>query len=408
VFIALVGTSLVGSWHMADVARLLPPWQLVDRHMARLLTRQQRYTTDTPVEGVVRLTAGATAIAEMSGIALNYPEAVPHIAQRRELRPGLDPVSILDRIMKITMAPYTIDHAGTLGVELSGGADSANVALTARALIGRAPLYSFGLTLPAPAGQRQAFRRRWLTQHMNLTDVPTSAENYLPFTPSGRRFSGPHDPASSYYCEAFDALSRSAARHGMRVILTGFGADEVLHVETASAPTTSRIRPWLGERTLKALCDINTNTAPPTHVSASTLMSCASHSPAYLNAGIWPIAPFANPNLARFARQLPTRWAEGKQVLRSRLTRVGLPLMVARPAEGEDFTPIMQLGMRTHALPLLGRLLDDLVLADMGYVDPAAVRTALAAARSARALDSALVDLLRLELGLRSLWETPT
>jgi hypothetical protein len=43
----------------------------------------------------------------------------------------------------------------------------------------------------------------------------------------------------------------------------------------------------------------------------------------------------------------------------------------------------------------------------MGYVDRAAVRTALADARSASVLDSALVDLLRLEVGLRALWKTP-
>jgi asparagine synthase (glutamine-hydrolysing) len=408
VFVALVGTKVIGSWRIADVARLLPPWQLVDRHIARLLTRQQRYSADTPIEGLSRLTAGTTATADLNGLSITYPEPVPRIAKRRELRAGVDPVSVLDRIMKTTMAPYTIDHAGTLGVELSGGADSANVALTARTLIGPAPLYSFGLAMPRPDGELQAFRRALFKRRMDLTDYAIPAEAHLPFNPHGRRFAGPHDPASSYYCEAFDALSRTAAQHGMRVMLTGFGADEVMQVEAPTAEATSRIRPWLSDRTMKALEDVNTNVAPPTHVSASTLMTCASHSPAYLDAGIWPVAPFANPNVARFARQLPTTWAANKAVLRTRLTSAGVPGVAARPAAGEDFTPIMQHGMRAYAVPLLAHLLDDLVLADLGYVERNAVRQALAAAQSAPVLDSALVDLLRLEVGLRSLWETPS
>ncbi len=408
VFLGLVGTTVVGSWRIADVARLCPPWTLLDRHIARLLTRRQRYTADTPIEGVIRLTAGATATIDQNGIRLSYPEPIPRIAQRRELRAGVDPVSVLDRILKAAMASYTIDHAARLGVELSGGADSANVTLTARALIGGAPLYSFGLALPPPHGEQQALRRDAYRLRMGLTDFPLLAETHLPFNPRGRRFTGPHDPASSYYCEAFDALSQTAAHQGVRVMLTGFGADELMHADAPPAEPTLRTRPWLGERTEKALADVNTNVAPPTLVSASALMTCASHSPAYLDVGIWPVAPFANPSVARFARQLPAGWVEDKMVLRDRLIRAGIPASVARPAAGEDFTPIMQRGMRTYALPLLAELLDTLMLAEMGYVERGALRRALADAQSASVLDSALVDLLRLEVGLRSLWGMPS
>jgi asparagine synthase (glutamine-hydrolysing) len=246
---------------------------------------------------------------------------------------------------------------------------------------------------------------------MQLTDTVISAQDHLPFNPCGRRFAGPHDPASSYYSEAFDAVAHTAAAQGVKLMLTGFGADEVMSTPGPTEPTPPDLPPWLGPRALAALDQINTNTAPPTAVSAPTLMACASHSPAYLAAGIWPIAPFANPAVGRFARQLPAEWAADKRLLRERLMRAGIPSLAARPQDGEDFTPIMHQALRAHALPLLNELADSLTLASLGFVDPAALHDTLKRAHDTPTPPSTLVDLLRLELGLRSLWrseQTPT
>lgn len=405
-FLALVGETLHASWRMADVAQHAEAWRLNDRHITRLLTRQHRYTADTPSQHVHRLTAGATALVTPSRITTQYPDPRPRISQRRTLRPGIDPVAAFDSVIKTAMASYVPDHSGTVGVELSGGADSANVALAARGLLADTPLYSVGLTLPAPADRRQTFRRLAFAFHFGLTDTAIPAQAHLPFNPFGRRFAGPHDPASSYYCEAFDAVARTAAARGVKVMLTGFGADELMHVPGPSIPAPPHRPAWLGPRALDALDQVNDGISPPTALAAPTLMACASHSPAYLDAGIWPVAPFANPAVGRFARQLPTEWANDKHVLRERLIRAGIPRTAVRPQVGEDFTPVMHLGMRTHALPLLEKLADDLVLVELGFVAHGPLRGALAQARNTPEPDSALMDLLRLELGLRSLWHS--
>jgi asparagine synthase (glutamine-hydrolysing) len=47
-YLALIGSTLHASWDMAEVTQLTEPWQLNDRHIARLLTREHRYSTDTP------------------------------------------------------------------------------------------------------------------------------------------------------------------------------------------------------------------------------------------------------------------------------------------------------------------------------------------------------------------------
>lgn len=64
----------------------------------------------------------------------------------------------------------------------------------------------------------------------------------------------------------------------------------------------------------------------------------------------------------------------------------------------------MQLGIRAYALPLLEQLCDRLILAELGFVDRSALRVSLDHARDTPAVDSSIVDLLRVELGLRSLW----
>lgn len=403
-FLALIGDVMHASWRMADVAQHAEPWQLSDRHITRLLTRQHRYTTDTPSAQVHRLTAGSTATIRPGHLAIEYPDAVPRISQRRTLRPGLDLVEAFDLIMKKKMASYVPDHSGTVGVELSGGADSANVALSARGLLADTPLYSVGLALPAPAEMRQSFRRLAFTVHLNLTDTAIPAISHLPFNPRGRRFAGPHDPASSYYCEAFDAVAHTAATRGVKVMLTGFGADELMRVPGPALPSLPHRPAWLGPRALNTLDQVNDGISPPTPVSAPTLMACASHSPAYLSQGIWPIAPFANTTVSRFARQLPTEWAADKRILRERLIRSGIPRLATRPQNGEEFTPVMHLGMHTHVLPLLEKLADELILAELGFIAPGPLRHALTQARETPEPDSALIDLLRLELGLRSLW----
>jgi asparagine synthase (glutamine-hydrolysing) len=358
-----------------------------------------------PSQHVHRLTASTTATATHGGgIKIEHPEARPRVSQRRYLRPGVDPIAAFDRIIKTAMASYVPDNSGTVGVELSGGVDSANVALSARGLLADTPLYSIGLTLPAPAEDRLTFRRLAFAVHLNLTDTAIPAQAHLPFNPSGRRFARPHDPASSYYCEAFDVAAQSAAARGVKVMLTGFGADEVMHVPGPTPPTAPHRPAWLGPRALDALDHVNDGVSPPTAVSAPTLMACASHSPAYLREGIWPVAPFANPAVSRFARQLPIEWAQDKRLLRQRLIRAGIPRLAVRPQEGEDFASVMQLGLRTYVLPLLDKLAGELILADLGFIAPGPLRDALTHARQTPEADSALIDLLRLELGLRSLW----
>lgn len=266
----------------------------------------------------------------------------------------------------------------------------------------------FGLLLDDLLDTGQTTRRHAITSRLDVPDVTILASDHPPFTPGGIRGRGqPHDPASAYYCEAFDAL-RDAATGRVSIMVTGLGGDELLALRPDEKPAHAVAAgvdsvTWLGQRARAAVDDIDTNQAPPAVLPLPVLMSFALHNPAYLTAGIWPTAPLAEPAVVRFAEQLPVEYRRDKALLRERLRRAGFPHHVVHPARPETFSPLMQLGLRQHGLPLLAAMLRESILIDTGYVHHGRLAAAYHRATIAAQIPSIRCDTITLELGLRSL-----
>lgn len=130
-------------------------------------------------------------------------------------------------------------------------------------------------------------------------------------------------------------------------------------------------------RSRPALEEVDDNLAPVAPVPLTALMAKAAHYPAYLAAGIWPVAPLAHPTLVRFAEQLPLEWRAGKRLLRERLRRTGLTTDVVDPPQPEAFSDLMQTGLRRHGLSPLKAMLGESRLVDLGYLDHAALEVGL-------------------------------
>lgn len=404
-FLAARGELLMGSWDLMDLRPLLSPNRLLDRAVVRRLDRQARYTNDTVLAGLHRLTERSSATFTRFGLELAYPEPAEHVVQPREVRPGVDVVAAFGKLLAAVVAESPA-ASGPVGVELSGGADSANVAVSLVALRDE-PVASYGLLLDGVVGQQQRERRAAVVRQLGLQDRIVSAFAYPPFDPLGVRGRGvPHDPVAAYYREAFDALRDAVASGGTRVICTGLGGDELmtrhLHERTNGLPEPDAV-PWLGPTARAALADVDTNLAPIPSSSMTALMSQASHNPAYLAAGVWPVAPLADPRLVRFGEQLPLAWRASKRLLRERLRRVGLAEDVVNPPVPETFSDLMQVGLRHYGLPILKDMLRESRLVDLGYVDHAALAQAYEAAMTSAEVPSTLCDALSLEVGLASL-----
>lgn len=401
--LATRGDLLAASWHLPDLASYIHTDQPLGRAIARRLSRQPRYTSDTVFPGVQRLTERATATFTGSGLTLRYPEPAEHVLRPRRLRLGVDVVDgfsdLLAEVLHATPA-----GSASAGTELSGGADSAAVARAISADRDH-PVPSYGLILGGDVGRQQRRRRAAMIDRFNLDDTTVAAEEHPPFTPTGVRGRGmPHDPLAAYYREAFDAMRDRVAAAGTPVICTGLGGDEL-----CTSPSSGRRRlqpeqpPWLGPASRAVIDDVDTNIAPATVIPMTSLMAQASHNPAYLAARIWPVAPLAHPTLVRFAEQLPAPWRTGKRLLRRQLSRAGLPAHVVYPSRPETFAALMQTGLRRYGLPVLKGMLAESVLVDLGYLDHHALAEAYDDAITAAHLPSTLCDALTLEVGLRSL-----
>ncbi|MGW2716154.1 asparagine synthase [Streptomyces sp. NPDC001492] len=372
--------------------------------MARTLTRRHRYSADTLFDGVYRLTERATAVFTTAGLTILYPEPAQHVLEPRRLRPGVDPVDAFDVLLTEVAAGWR-STASCVGVEVSGGADSGNVTLSTAAA-GFGSVHTFGLLMAGRIGRLQQDRRRMLVDHLGLRDTAIPAMQHPPFVPGGVRGRGlPHDPAGAFYQEAFDVLCGHAAAHGCEVIFTGGGGDEVnaCHSRTDAELPAAEPIPWLGDKAVEALVQVDENLAPIPVLPVPTLMAFGLHNPAYLRLGIWPVAPLVHPRMVRFMEQLPHEHKEGKAMFRDRLRRAGLPESVAAPNEPENFLAVMESGLRSYGLPLLDDMLRESLLVDLGYVDPVALARAREHAERAPVVPDLLCDTLALEVGLRSL-----
>ncbi|MEU2430695.1 asparagine synthase [Streptomyces sp. NPDC007861] len=395
---------LHASWDLTELRQYLRPDRLVPGVVARTLTRQHRYTSETLFEDVHRLTERASVAFTSSGLAVHYPEPAAHVLEPRTLRPGVDPLTVFDTLLTevVREAPTAV---GCVGVELSGGADSGNVALAVSAARFH-ETHSFGLLMSGSLGALQRERRRALIEHCNLRDTAVSAIEHPPFAPSGVRALGkPHDPAGAFYQEAFDVIREQAAARSCEVMFTGTGGDEANahHSRTEAELPAPEPPRWLGGKAKRALAEVNDNLAPIPVLPVPALMAFGLHNPGFLRAGVWPVSPLAHPRIVRFMEQLPHEHKRGKALFRERIRRAGLPEEVAAPAEPENFLGVLEAGLRSYGLPVLDDMLSESVLVDLGYVDPKALAQARRDADAAPVIPDLLCDVLALEVGLRSL-----
>ncbi|WP_199881086.1 asparagine synthase-related protein [Streptomyces kebangsaanensis] len=396
--------ELYASWDLTLLRPHLRADRLVPRVVVRTLTRQHRYTSETLFEGVYRLTERASATFTPSGLSIHYPEPAEHVLEPRTLRPGVDPLAALDELLTdvIRQAPTA---TGCVGVELSGGADSGNVALAVKAA--RFPeVHSFGLLVGGSTGRQQRERRRVFVEHCGFRDTAVPGMQYPPFCPGGvRALCKPHDPAGAFYQEAFDVVREQAAARRCEIMFTGSGGDEINahHSRTqAELPTPEPVL-WLAGKAVRALAEVNEHLAPVPVLPVPTLMAFGMHNPGFLRAGVWPVSPLVHPRIVRFMEQLPHEHKRGKALFRERIQRAGLPAWVAAPAEPENFLAVLEKGLRSYGLPVLDGMLKGAVLVDLGYVDGKALAQARRDADAAPAVPDLLCDVLALEVGLRSL-----
>ncbi|XVV06306.1 asparagine synthase-related protein [Actinosynnema sp. CA-248983] len=402
---------LRGSWNFGDLREYMHFDQVHELTLTRILAGQLRYTKHTIFEPVKQVTERMTvAYTRRDGMSMTYPEPALH-ARPRTIREGVDIIRAYEDEMSRAVNLWAVEPSRT-AVELSGGMDSANVAMTLAALHPNV-IRSYALILGGAIGTQQVRRRQEMITFAGLKDFSMPALDRPPLHPDGARAKGkPLNPVDEPYHEAVEAILHKAAAEGITTVFTGDGGDELVSLrgqeweETGKIPgrfNPNRTPPkWLGPHANDLLADLDTDLPPPSLINAATHIGFASRTPQFMRAGLWPLSPLCSPRLIRFAEQLPLEWRLNKRITRERLRRLGLSEDVQQPQLRENFVHVMERGLADYGVSLIDKYLDESPLVEFGYVDADALRRSRDAVTNGM-IDTQLFGYLRVELGLRGL-----
>jgi hypothetical protein len=98
--------------------------------------------------------------------------------------------------------------------------------------------------------------------------------------------------------------------------------------------------------------------------------SAAASAPVYLRRGIWPVYPYAVPELVAFCRSLPKEWRADRRLQRSYLERRGFGEAVVRPQPPESFLPLRDRIFAGRPARHIRSMFAAPLLAEHGLVDP--------------------------------------
>ncbi|MFI6686627.1 hypothetical protein [Streptomyces sp. NPDC050485] len=401
VYLAVRQAALHAHWDITQLRDSTTDQNLDPIGTARLLALTGHYSTRTAWAGIRLLTEQSTACFHDGELTVDLPEASRH-DQARELAPTSRVLDGYETLLDAVLADLHYLPERT-AIELSGGMDSSNVAMSLARRHGAA-LVSGALLQEGAAGAQQQRRREAMIRYAGFRDTLLRAADYLPMDPR-HASSSPLGPHEEIYIAGHSTLLAKWHADGMLWSATGVGGDEMLSLppEPRSPLAKSSLPPWLTDAAFEALQDQEAGVPPAPPISDSTLRAMACGAPMYLRAGLWPLYPLADVTLWRFGQWLPFSWRRNKRLARARLQRLGFPPEVAHPLLRENFQDVLHEALHRFAPQGLHRLLSEgSPLLEVGYLnaDELAAAAERIEAQRMRDTDAKVVHVLRLHQAL--------
>ncbi|MEV5264801.1 hypothetical protein [Streptomyces werraensis] len=401
VYYSVAGEELHLHWDLAVLRGLLPHQGLDEVEVPRLLTLSGYYSRRTVWSAASMLTERSALCFDGTSVTVREPRPALH-ETARVLDEDADVVGGYERLLNAVLADTWYVPERT-AVELSGGMDSSNVALSLAARHGSLPRAG-ALVHDGEVGAQQMRRRRELLAVTGFDDTVVRAADFPPLDPQSRP-AWRLGPQEETYIAAHSRLLRSWVADGVLWVATGVGGDEMLSLTPAERGSQRQYRPpvppWLTERAVEALADGESGIPPAPPVSDSVLRAIACGAPMYLRSGLWPLYPLADHAAWRFGQWLPVEWRRDKRLARERMARAGLSRQVTHPPLRESFHGVLQEAVQRFAPEQVREVMKGSPLLDFGFLD--AGELAAAAERLERgvsAQDEMIVHVLRLHAAL--------
>ncbi|KLD74363.1 hypothetical protein Y886_32980 [Xanthomonas hyacinthi DSM 19077] len=394
------------SWDSADFSDRPA---MIDMEVAsHQLALRTTYAARQLYTGVVLLTERASLHVEPGRARYRYPEpieeSIPAVDDGEDRLPQFS--EALRRA--VSLRPWL---EGSVSLELSGGMDSATVAVALAGL--HKDIDSKGILLDGDVRGPQVRRRQLMAERLGLADHTVDITAF----PPSLDLSAPPEPygfCREFYLEACSALWASARDKGRHTLFTGVGGDELfpayldeISVGAAKGPIWARdarsyAEELLTPRALGAARSQPLFDAPASPVPVTSLLANACRAPDLLKHGQWPVHPLSDPRLAYLCHRLPRSSREGREVMRRYLESHLGGDVFPKGYLKETFADVLPPLIASHADTLKAQL-KECALADLGLVDRHAVIALLAKITNTRShpATSAFASFLSLERSAR-------
>lgn len=258
-------------------------------YLSSYLTGWDTLSSRTVCTDIIRILPGSFALISKHGVEARNIAYVPLDIQNRALQ--------LSEAIQTAIQRRLPPKLDMLAVEVSGGMDSALVAMEARK-ISEIEIITGGLAMPPPTGSSQQLRRSAIVDLVGATDetIPLDVSGLGTLSANSQLF---HDDFSF---NASDSLARSLSNRGARIVATGCGADEIIHAELRIA---RMLEPFFVSEKSLIFFDEAYDLASTHRFCASWLSRAspalgvtAAKAALYFRNGTRPIHPFLDTNVA--------------------------------------------------------------------------------------------------------------
>lgn len=303
-------TELVISWNLSDFR---PYTNCIDTEvLVAALSLSTQYSARQILHGVYMMTERAAYTVSPEGAQFRYPE--PKIdPSRYDQISSIEYAEIFDAEIRniISLRPVCDEK---IAVELSGGVDSAAVAVALKQQNGS--FCTFGVVLQNETAAHQVIRRDKLGTTLKVDDYIVRLSEYMPNLEPDYDLEERHGALEEFYIAAFSALWDAAASVGSSAIYKGFGGDELgisqSHSNKEHSPDPGRTfeehqfaSPLFTARTRVLASSLRAFDAPESPVPHSSLLAQSRHAPHALKRGLWPVNPLCDPRLVDLSLRLP-------------------------------------------------------------------------------------------------------